>query len=182
LPESLLGALNAGDEVQVRSAYSGHYFTAKVNQVSRQMHRKTQGYMVQATPVEEINLVHGSTVKISFQDQSPKYFQVPATAVKRNGVEAFVFVKKDPVEEVIEAQEEETEVNESTEHGSENMDTEAVQVVQEIKKVQDPIVEKLFVEIRAIEGEFAQIMGNVSEDMRVVTSFPDRFINLQNDD
>lgn len=174
LPESLFGALTDGDEVEVRSVYHSEYFTAKVEQISRQMHDKTQGYMVQATPVENINLAHGSTVKIMFQDQSPRYYQVPATAVKRERSEAFVFVKIDPVIE------EETEDVDNTEHGSANKDHENMEM--ESEKDALPVVEKRLIEVRAVEGEYAQIMGDLSEDTPVVTSFPDQFINLQNND
>ena len=140
LPESLFGSLQEGDEVQVRPQYENSFFKAKVEQISSQMHTSSQGYMVQVTPKENISLAHGSTVKIIFQDTSPRYYQLPATVIKRENSEAFIFVK--------------------TEEG----------------------VEKQFVEIRAIEGEFAQIMGNISEKTEVVTSFPDQFINKKTND
>ena len=150
LPESLFYSINIGDEVKVRSVYGNKTFRAKVDQVSQQIHSQTQGYMVQLTPLEEMSLQHGSSVKITFTDESSRYYRVPSMVVKRDNSRAFIFILQEPDE------------------------------MSDL--IKDPIVKKVFVEIQAIEGEFAQIMGNLTLETQIVTSFPDTIINFIHND
>jgi RND family efflux transporter MFP subunit len=96
LPEKWLGTLKLGDEIQVQALYKNTLFEAKIDQISQQIDSISQGYMIQATPVQEdIHLPHGGHVKVIFHNTEPLYYEIPKMAVKRNKDAAFVFLQTD---------------------------------------------------------------------------------------